>query len=182
MTDRELVWANEGAAGLEHVRLRAGSDGVVADGLRVQTGDAGPVRVQFRVRCDGRWRVRETVVDLFDGTEPLRLEADGDGRWAVAGEPLPSLEGCLDVDILTTPFTNTLPIRRLELAVGESADIDLAYVDVPGLEVSRERQRYTRLDQVTYRFEAGEFAADLLVDGDGLVVEYPGLFVRLWPA
>lgn len=182
MTDRELVWANEGAAGLEHVRLRADGDGLVADGLRVQTGDAGPARVQFAVRCDGRWRVREAIIDLLDGGEPVRLDADGEGRWALAGEALPALEGCLDVDIATTPFTNTLPIRRLELGVGESADIELAYVAVPALEVSRERQRYTRLDEVTYRFEAGAFAADLLVDGDGLVIEYPGLFVRVWPA
>jgi len=45
------------------------------------------------------------------------------------------------------------------------------------LEVSE--QRYTCLERGLYRFEAGRFEAELPVDADGLVLDYPGLFRRI---
>jgi uncharacterized protein len=58
----------------------------------------------------------------------------------------------------------------------------VAFVRVPSMEVVRAEQRYTRLDATTYRYEglASGFRADLRLDGEGLVVEYPGLARRLW--
>ncbi len=89
------------------------------------------------------------------------------------------------MDISTTPFTNTLPIRRLDLDPGESQEIRVAYVDVPGMAVRPERQRYACLERHTgggvYRYESldgNRFTADLTVDADGLVLDYPGLFLR----
>ena len=39
----------------------------------------------------------------------------------------------IDVDISATPFTNTLPIRRLGLQPGEFAELDVAFVDAPAM-------------------------------------------------
>jgi hypothetical protein len=89
-----------------------------------------------------------------------------------------------DVDISETPFTNTLPIRRLGLAPGESADNCVVYFDGNELQPWPEPQRYTCLERNAqgglYRFLSldGGFTADLSVDADGLVVDYPGLFKR----
>jgi uncharacterized protein len=69
-----------------------------------------------------------------------------------------------------------LPIRRLALVPGESAEISVAYFD------GTEPQRYTCLEKGSggglYRFLSldGEFTADLPVDADGLVLDYPRLF------
>jgi uncharacterized protein len=88
------------------------------------------------------------------------------------------------VDISQTPFTNTLPIRRLGLAPGESADISVAYLDGTELEPWPEPQGYTCLEKNArgglYRFLSldGGFPVDLPVDTDGLVLDYPGLFRR----
>ena len=63
----------------------------------------------------------------------------------------------------------------------------MVYVSVPTLAVSVEAQRYTCLSQSatgsTFRFESltGDFTADLPVDASGLVLDYPGLFRRIWP-
>ena len=48
------------------------------------------------------------------------------------------------------------------------------------LAVTPERQRYTRTGEQTYRYwdESG-FEAELEVDGNDLVQDYPGLFRRL---
>jgi hypothetical protein len=86
------------------------------------------------------------------------------------------------VDIQATPLTNTLPIRRLALQAGESTDIRLCYIEVPSLTVSPATQRYTALETGRlYRFESleSDFTADLPVDEDGFVLDYPGLFKRL---
>jgi uncharacterized protein len=123
------------------------------------------------------------------GLEHLRLVAsdDGESHWKRrGGEPVPELDGCIDVDISATPFTNTLPIRRLGLEPGESEELTVTYIRVPELLVGPERQRYgcleAKADGGLYRFEAlpSEFTAELPVDADGLVIDYPGLFRRAW--
>jgi len=60
-------------------------------------------------------------------------------------------------------------------------------VSVPELSVRPHRQRYTLLaaearGEAVYRYESGNFRADLRVDGDGFVMDYPGLWNRIWPA
>ena len=84
----------------------------------------------------------------------------------------PTLEGCTDVDLGCSPSTNTLPIRRLSLAVGASQTIQAAWVRFPELTVTSGTQTYTRLDESTYRYESGTFSAELVVDEDGLVASY----------
>ena len=70
------------------------------------------------------------------------------------------------------PSTNTLPIRRLRLAVGASKTIQAAWLRFPDLEVVKAAQTYTRLDELTYRYASGTFQADLAVDDEGLVTAY----------
>jgi hypothetical protein len=70
---------------------------------------------------------------------------------------------------------------------GSSAEIAVAYFDGAELQPWPEPQRYTYLKTddggATYRFVSldGGFSADLLVDQDGLVLDYPGLFRRVFP-
>ena len=87
--------------------------------------------------------------------------ADGGGTPTAA--PVADLDGCIDVDISTTPLTNTLPVRRLRLAPGQSAEIQVGYVDVPTLTIRAVLQSYTRIDGRTYRYASGSFAADVML-------------------
>jgi hypothetical protein len=64
----------------------------------------------------------------------------------------------------------------------ESADLRIAYVQVDrGLTIEAADQRYVRLADDTYRYTSGDFTADLTVDPDGVVTDYPGLWRRLVP-
>ena len=97
----------------------------------------------------------------------VRLDSDGRGHWRRDGCDCASLDGCIDIDVEATPFTNTLPIRRLGLATGEGRVVRLAYVRIPSLEVVPRSQRYTAVDAARlYRFESLEhsFTADLPLD------------------
>jgi hypothetical protein len=87
----------------------------------------------------------------------------------------------VDVDLWPTPFTNTLPVRRLRLAEGVAAEIRVLYVNAPDLSVSAQVQRYTRQGGGLYRFESLEdgFTSEIELDEQGLVRVYPGLFERV---
>ena len=182
------MWVPWEEPGLEHLRLTTSDGAVVANGLVIGLEGGRPFRIGYEIRCDGRWRVREVRVATPDSERPvLGLLADGEGHWKRrGGELVPELDGCIDVDISATPFTNTLPIRRLGLKPGEIEDLAVTYVRVPELLVGPERQRYgcqeVRTDGGLYRFEAlpSGFTAGLAVDSDGLVLDYPGLFRRAW--
>lgn len=82
------------------------------------------------------------------------------------------------MDIAATPATNTIPIRRLGLRVGDAADLVASWVRLPTLDVEPSRQRYMRVAVDTYRYESGTFAAELRVDDLGLVTAYEGVWVR----
>jgi hypothetical protein len=186
VASRDLAWTALAWPGTEHLRLTRGDDGIHADGLIVAVLDGQPLRLRYEVRCDAGWRCRTLrVASLLEPARTVELHGTGQGRWTTAaGQPLPMLDGCLDVDIAATPFTNTLPIRRLGLAPGATAEIVVVYVDVPALDVRAQRQRYTCLqrgaDGGRWRYDnvVTSFAADLTVDADGLVIDYPGLWRR----
>jgi hypothetical protein len=129
---------------------------------------------RYEIELDG-WSTRKVTIG------PLVLVLEDDGQWTVDGAARPDLAEAVDVDIVLTPFTNTLPIRRLGLAVGERAEIVTAWVDVPSLEVVPDPQRYTRVARRVYRFDSldSDFTRDIRVDVDGFVVDYPGLFERV---
>jgi hypothetical protein len=179
---RALAWARVGRDGFEHLLLEAtAADGVV---LAVDEQQR-PFRLGYQLRWDALWRVHEARLGVTTehGTRTLTLASDGKGRWRDGeARALPQLEGCLDIDIWPTPFTNTFPIRRESMAVGERRVLAVAWIAAPELNVRAWRQAYTRLADRRYRFESLDddgFTAELVVDADGLVTEYDGLFRRV---
>lgn len=187
--ERNVAWAPWTGVGLEHLKLVQNNEDILADGVVIGAEEATSFRVRYEIRCDAGWRVRELkVLSLSGEGKEVRLLADGEGHWTTTtGDTVHSLDGCIDVDISATPFTNTLPIQRLMLNPGEFADLKVAYLVIPTLQTEIEPQRYTCLERGkengTYRFESldGGFTADLLVDADGLVLDYPEMFRRIIP-
>jgi uncharacterized protein len=184
-----VVWTPWEDQGLKHLRLAWRPECVLADGLIIRVRDAAAFRAHYRILCDTRWRVKEVRVSTLDGDAKSRsLTSDGEGKWTTgAGERLGEIDGCLDVDISATLFTNTLPIRRVGMKEGVSAEVVVAYIALPDIELRAARQRYTYLKRMRegalYRYESlsSGFTADLVADCDGLVVDYSGIFRRVWP-
>jgi uncharacterized protein len=174
---RELVWTPVRWPGSEHLVLHTGADRVVADGMVIAVPNSSPIRLHYRIECDASWRTYRVEVAVH--SQPTVSVTRRDDRWFTAdGTERSDLAGCVDVDIALTPFTNTLPIRRLDLAPGESADLRMVYVmPSPAPEISAAAQRYTRISATEYRYQSGTFTADLPVDGDGIVTRYPDLWV-----
>ena len=112
-------------------------------------------------------------------------EAGMRGAVDDGGEILSELDGCHDVDISATPFTNTLAIRRLKLKPAQAAQLRVVYLDGPSLKLRPVQQRYTCAEQrpdgmvMTYEGAFRGFKADLPLDADGLVIDYPETFRRV---
>jgi hypothetical protein len=176
---RALHWRRLDTPGSEYFTLSQASDGWKLAGTVVVTIDGEPLLVRYTVQCDPEWKTEDVdVVAESGGTmDRLRLGAAG-GRWRSNEGSVGTLDGVVDVDLGVTPSTNTLPIRRLRLDIGEHADLVVAWVRFPDLTVIRSDQRYTRLGEAVYRYESGSFTRDIEVDELGLVTNYPGLFDR----
>ena len=182
MTERRWrwIWRPDLGEGAEEFSFRATAGGLEARGDVVATLEGAPLAASYLVETDTAWRTRRVRVDVRGGGT-LEILSDGAGHWRDAnGAALPDLDGCIDPDISMTPFTNTVALRRLGAKVGVAAEIKVAYILVPELTLRAAPQRYTHLSQRLWRFDGLDidFTADIAVDEDGFVVDYPGLFRR----
>lgn len=175
-------WNDWESKSLEHLVLREGPDEMIAESSIIGSAEDEAFAARYRIVCDGTWRVRKAEIALIDG-DHVELAGDGLGTWRDGSSiVLPELHGAIDIDLSITPFTNTLPIRRLSLRTGQIAEILVVYIQLPKLNLTTDRQRYTCLEAGRrYRYESvdSDFTRDIDVDGDGLVVTYPGLFRRV---
>jgi len=172
-TARWRTWDHEH---LETLTLRWENEGWTA------TGEVGREAITYVIRLSATWQVRQFLL-FRDLDEPdLWLGADGTGRWGeMNGAVRDDLAGCTDIDLPVTPFTNSIPIRRLTLGIDDHADVMAAMIDVESLGVVPVRQRYRRL--AARRFEYSNldsgYVAEFDVDEYGLVHDHPAEFRRL---
>jgi hypothetical protein len=161
----------------EVCELHLSDDGVAATGAQLGA-EPRPYRAAYELEARGQWATRRLHVEVA-GDGSLELRHDGKGTWA--GVPnAAELEGALDCDLAYSPLTNLMPVRRHRLHEQPGAvDFEVAWVSLPDLAVHRAQQRYEHLAPGRVRFSSGDFAADLELDGDGLVVYYPGLARRV---
>ena len=145
---RRVSWRNMASEGLEHLWLRVETTGVRAEAVVIGSEEGTGFGLRYEIDLDGFWRPLRIRATLVGGESRLELIGAGPGRWLDgAGRPLPRLDGCVDVDISATPFTNTPFIRRLDLAGLEAQEARVAYVSVPSLECRAVTQRYVCLER-----------------------------------
>ncbi|MEM7667743.1 MAG: putative glycolipid-binding domain-containing protein [Pseudomonadota bacterium] len=177
----EIRWEAWNQSGVERLVLHSSQGGSTIESRITVRDAADPFQLSYTLLTDDGWQLQEARLDVTGGPS-LRLFKDGDGGWrSGSGDRIDGFGGCIDIDISATPFTNTLPIRRLDLPVGSSADVRMLFVSAPALTLSPVEQRYTRVAPTRYRYHglSTGFETDLEVDQDGIVIDYPGLFRRI---
>ena len=172
-TARWRTWDHEH---LETLTLRWENEGWTA------TGDVGREAITYVVRLSATWQVRQFLLFRDLDQPDLWLGTDGPSRWGeMNGAHRHDLAGCTDIDLAVTPFTTSVPIRRLGLDVGDEAQVTAATIDVETLGVVPVRQRYERLTARRFRrtmLDGGD-VAEFDVDEYGLVHDEPDAFRRL---
>ena len=178
--NRTIVWKRLDTSGLEYAEIAL--DPLSIEGRVVVVEESVPFAVAYRVTCDAGGATERAALRVRCGgveREHLLIR-EQTGGWTLDGVPKSQLEGLLDVDLSVTPSTNTPTLRRLRLAVGQSAEVTAAWVRFPSLEVAPLRQIYRRVSPGSYAYRAPDldFEALLECDEEGLVITYSGLWSR----
>jgi len=187
LPSRTVRWRPIEGEGLEHLTIAPLDNGsgaaIRASSTVIGARGGRPYGVSYRIDCAADWRVLSFDIRITD-TRRLAMASDGMGHWRDEdGTARPEFDGCIDIDLAGTPFTNTLPIRRLGLTPASgTAALSMLYIPFDSFTPRRDGQRYTCLEEARlYRYEASDRSVtiELPVDEDGLVVDYPTLFQRV---
>lgn len=180
--DARMRWRRVDVPGREEARVERVAAGWRLSGSLEVEDEGVAATLRYAVELDAAWRTRSALIEGTANGEPVRfaLASDGAGNWSRDGVPLPALAGAADVDLGFTPATNTLPIRRLALAVGETRAVRSAWLRFPELRMEPLEQTYTREAEHVFRYHAlvdGQaFEARLDTDAFGRVLRYEGLW------
>ena len=178
-----ILWTRVDGSGHESARLDETPRSSVLSGSAVFVEDALPVRLDYEIACDGEWKTRSAIVHGWIGDRPVEIAISaGDGRWMMNESRVNEVAGCIDVDLNFSPSTNLLPVRRLGLAVGESAQVRAAWLRFPTLRLEVLEQTYRRLAPDVYEYVSGNFTARITVNETGLPIDYAGVWRAVAPS
>jgi hypothetical protein len=176
----EILWRCKRLSSAEHCVLRPSNDRWQLHGVCVLPIADRPGHIDYRVDADQRWTTTSAHVRSRSCGRGTTIDVVvHDAAWTIDGEHRADLDGCVDIDLGWTPSTNLLPIRRLDLAVGERATIDTAWLRFPELTFERSTQTYTRTEPHAWRYQAGPYDFRIDVNDIGLVTRYG---TDLWQA
>jgi hypothetical protein len=184
MESHTALWRRLDIPGKEACCVASLGGGWKVSGFAVFAHEEEPWVLSYAISCDGAWRTLSAEVSGWGGERDIRvgITRESSGIWRLDGDVREAVAGCVDIDLNFSPSTNMLPIRRLDLAVGESAAVRAAWLRFPSFELEPLEQSYARLERELYRYEGagGRFVATVGVDEAGLVTDYGEIWQRGW--
>ncbi|MGC2744901.1 MAG: putative glycolipid-binding domain-containing protein [Candidatus Angelobacter sp.] len=176
------LWQWLQSPGLERFEFsRIGDEWLFRGTILTLVGNAA-TETEYEIVCDPYFRTRRANVSVLDAAGERNLQiASESGHWFENGRENHTVDGAIDIDLGWSPSTNTLPIKRLKLEIGQSSgEFIAAWVRLPELTLQPLLQEYLRLGDRQYRYSSrrGAFAANLIVDDNDLVVDYEGFWLR----
>ena len=176
-----ILWRGIVFPGHEACRLVSQESGWQLVGTAVFSHQGQICRLNYQVLCDLAWRTISAKVEGWLGEKviDIQIKTGSKGRWWLNEAEQPAVMGCIDADLNFSPSTNLLSIRRLDLAIGQAAEVRAAWLRFPSFELEPLSQLYRHLDETTYHYESagGQFVAELKVNRAGFVVTYGGLWL-----
>jgi hypothetical protein len=196
---RAVAWAKDDPFGVEFADIVLETESVSAAGVAIAARpipyrldyvlETAPVYVTSRLWVTSRGEGWRRTLDLrrdASGVWTAAAEEEGSVDLPPPGGDTETLTAALDCDLGLSPVTNLMPILRHGLLEGgDRVELTTAWVSVPDLSVRADGQRYasvrTASDTRVVRYESsdGTFAADITLDSDGIVIDYPGIARRL---
>jgi hypothetical protein len=177
---RTIIWHRLDTPGHESARVFLTKSRWTLTGTAVFVHDRQPCRLNYQLKCDSQWQTVAAKIAGWVGDQVIGVDisVDSDHYWRLNNEQCADVTGCIDLDLNFSPLTNTLPIRRLNLVVGQVANVRAAWLRFPSFKLESLEQIYRRVKSSKYRHESagGSFVADFEVDQAGLVTHYPNFW------
>ena len=177
-----ILWTGIEYYSLENCLVQSSPSGVKIQSTIIGLYEDEIYHAEYTLHTNSQWltTMASIVCRHADVIQTLQLHRNPDGNWQLNGNEIPALNDCMDIDIPITPFTNSLPINRLGLNMGETKEISVVYLDLLAESMRPVRQQYSRKSEFIYHYEnvPNDFEADVEVDDHGFVITYPGLFSR----
>ncbi|GEM29338.1 hypothetical protein NN3_03450 [Nocardia neocaledoniensis NBRC 108232] len=181
-----LTWRAHDETRMESVRVTLNGNRIRAAGRMIGSGcdEHPPFSASYDLVTDeaGATRRLSLRTTTAAGERHASISRDEENYWLVdaGGSHVRStFAGALDVDVVLSPFFNTLPIRRfgLQNAVGDM-QVPVVYVRLPDLLVQEAELTYSSAaDGINVLSPVS--SATLTVDPEGFVLDYPGLAERV---
>ena len=141
------------------------------DGWHI-TGRHGETR--YVITLDAGFCCR--TLEASHGTHALTLNRTKSGWLTEKAELVAQSAQVAHLDLGWTALTNTFPIKCLQATEQTTGVFDVLMVTLPNLDISVVPQSYTQQDHGwLYQNKASGFSANLTIDKNGLVTDYPGL-------
>lgn len=180
--DNKIIWIGESHLSLEKCQVIEKEQSFHCRGEIVGNKNNQIYGVDYQLVADDKWKIRFFSIECKQGHKNYSLHAHKINElWVIDECEHPELNDCFDIDISVTPFTNTLPINRLKLEVGEQKEISVLYINPLEERFTPLIQQYERVSEDTYLYRnlGTEFESEIIVDKNGFVLEYPKLYQRI---
>ncbi|ODR12073.1 hypothetical protein AWC26_14990 [Mycobacterium shimoidei] len=175
---------------MESVRVQLSGNRVKANGriVAAATSNNPAFSAYYDIQTDDAGATRRfgLTVAVAERERQLSVARDEENMWLVtdhSGESRAAFDGALDIDVVFSPFFNTLPIRRCGLHERpNSVTVPVIYVRLPEMALSSAMISYgSASSETTEKIKVHSPVSDttLTVDTDGLIVDYPDLAERI---
>lgn len=187
-----FTWQSPDGRSLESARVLLGAGGLRALGRSVRVAaDGSAFTASYRLLVGENGALQRVSVTSAspERERSITLNHTEDGYWLMdtgSGGSRAEFDGAVDVDLQFSPLFNALPIRRLGLHRDAGMHrLPVVFVTLPRLEVALVYQQYRSTDTLgdtnsaVVEFRQDDYSGQITVDGDGMVLDYPGLAARL---
>jgi len=177
--ERKITWEGLEYRSLENCTLTETDNGISVTSVITGQVNNQAIKILYKILTDTLWATYFVEINvILGGYKKTILLEKKVSYWLVNNTIDHRFNDCVDIDISLTPFTNTLPIRRLVFNGQLSNRIEVIYIDIIADMIMPVRQYYTKISDSVYLYEneKSTFKAELKTDSYGLVIEYPKLF------
>ncbi|MET8654812.1 MULTISPECIES: putative glycolipid-binding domain-containing protein [Nocardia] len=181
-----LTWRSHNATRMESVRVTMNGNRIRAAGRMIggDCADHPAFSASYDLVTDenGATKRLSLRTTTAAGERHASIARDEESYWLVdaGGSHVRStFAGALDVDVVLSPFFNTLPIRRFGLQHrADDVQVPVVYVRLPDLLVQEASLTYSSgVDGISVLSPVS--SATVTVDAEGFLLDYPGLAERI---